>query len=149
MVLRSAYGASIRFGMVDVHTYVDTATETLMVPVMFMRVDAPRANARELHRLLAQRGARLQEIDLQDERVVLRAELHLAHSLGLELEVDALTNGQAHVLAALVRYERAPGDGRYFASFGAGAFTSSSFSCAERTASASESRACGASLSLQ
>lgn len=110
-LLRSAYGDAVRFGLATLHTWVDIARETLMVPVMAVRVEAPRAHARELHRMLVDRGARLQEIDLQEGRVVLRAEVMLARVLGLEMEVDALAEGAAHVVVWLARYERARGEG--------------------------------------
>ena len=110
-LLRSAYGAAVRFGAATVHSYVDTHDETLMVPVMFLRIDAPRVHGRALHRLLRERAARLQEIDLQDERVVLRAELPLAQSLGLALQVHALAGDDAHFVSWLSRYERARADG--------------------------------------
>lgn len=109
-LLRSAYGDAVRFGLATVHTWVDTSRETLMVPLMAVRVEAPRVHAREVHRMLDDRGARVQEVDLQEERVVVRAEVTLARVLGLEMEVDALADGAAHVVVWLARYVRARGD---------------------------------------
>jgi hypothetical protein len=105
LVLRQAYGTSITFGAPTVHTYVDTQSETLMVPVMFLRVDAARRHAHELRELLETREARIQEVDLQRHRVVLRAELPLSRSLGLQSDIGGRTQGQAHVLSWLLRYE--------------------------------------------
>jgi hypothetical protein len=107
LVLRQAYGEAITFGVPAVHTYVDTQAETLMVPVMFLRVDAPRRHAQAVRQLLAGRGAEIQEVDMQRHRVILRGELELARSLGLHHEIGELTEGAAHVLSWLLRYERA------------------------------------------
>jgi hypothetical protein len=83
-VLRQAYGPLVTFGIPTVHTYVDTQSETLMVPVTFLRIDAPRSHAQQLRGLLADRGAEIKEMDLQRQRVVIRAEMELARSLGLQ-----------------------------------------------------------------
>lgn len=109
LVLRQAYGPLVSFGIPTVHSYVDTQAETLMVPVMFLRVDAPRAHARELQQMLQERSAGLREVDLQRDRVVVRAEMELSRSLGLEREIDVLTDGSAHLLSWLVRYQAASG----------------------------------------
>ena len=107
LVLRQAYGSSISFGIAAVHTYVDPDTETVMVPVMFLRVDAPRCHARELQQVLLERSAEMKKADLQRDRVVIRAELELSLALGLERQVDELTQGAAYVLSWLLRYQRA------------------------------------------
>lgn len=107
MVLRQAYGSCIQFGSPIVHTFVDIATETLMVPVIFMRIDAPRRHAANLQELLAARSAKVEELEWQRDRVVLRAELDLARSLGMERQVDLIAGGAAHILSWLLRYEKA------------------------------------------
>lgn len=110
LVLRQAYGSLVTFGETTVHTYVDPREEVLMVPVMFMRIDAARVHAGQLQEILAQRGAALQEIDRQRDRVVLRAEVQLTRALGLHRQLLELTDGTAHVLCWLVGYERAMAD---------------------------------------
>lgn len=107
LVLREAYGSRIAFGRPTVHTWVDHREENLMVPVMFVRIDAPRAHAQALRHMLATRCAAIQNIDLQRDRVVLRAEVELARALGLSREIGELTDGSAHVLSWLMRYARA------------------------------------------
>jgi hypothetical protein len=106
-VLRQAYGSLVTFGIPMVHTYVDPQAETLMVPMMFLRIDAPRSHAQDLRRMLADRCAEIKEMDLQRQRVVVRAEVELARSLGLQGQVDEMTDGRAHMLAWLLRYQRA------------------------------------------
>jgi hypothetical protein len=107
LVLRQAYGALVRFGIPTVHSYLDRQAEALMVPIMFLRVDAPRAHATELQHMLQERDADLREVDLQRDRVVVRAELELSRSLGLERAIEELTDGAVHILSWLVRYDRA------------------------------------------
>ena len=107
LVLRQAYGPLVTFGSPAVHTYVDPREECLMVPVIFLRIDAPRVHARELQQVLAEHGAVLQEVDLQRAGVVLRAEIALSRALGLPRRIGELTDGAAHILSWLIRYERA------------------------------------------
>jgi hypothetical protein len=109
-LLLQAYGSSIAFGIPAVHSYVDCEEEVLMVPVVFLRIDSPRAHAPELQRRLAARRAVMKETDLQRQRVVLRAEMEMSRALGLAGEVGELTDGAAHVLSWLLRYERAASD---------------------------------------
>ena len=106
-LLRQAYGASIGFGTPSVHTYVDAHTGMLMVPVVFMRIDAPRARGPELRNLLEERRARMQEVEMRRDRVVLRAEMQLSRTLDLEDRIASSTGGAAQVLSWLVRYEPA------------------------------------------
>lgn len=105
--LLRAYGCALTFGMPNVHTYVDPQVGAVMVPVMFLRVDAPRSHAHALRQLLADRGAEIKEVDLQRHRVLLRAELEMSRSLGMERAIGELTGGAAHVLSWLLRYQRA------------------------------------------
>jgi hypothetical protein len=112
LVLRQAYGPLVHFGAPTVHTYVDTQAERLMVPVMFVRIDAPRVHAQALLRNLEERCAQLGEVDRQRDRVVVRADLELRHALGLEREVGELTDGAAHILSWLLRYQPAAADWR-------------------------------------
>lgn len=105
-LLRLAYGAMVGFGEPTVHTYVDPADDSLRVPVMFLRVDSPRAHAAEVLRMIKSRPSRLQEVDVKRHRVVLRAELRLASLLGLERRILEATDGSAHVRSWLLRYER-------------------------------------------
>jgi hypothetical protein len=85
---------------------VDTREEVLMVPVMFLRIDAPRCHRAELAALLEARGAALAEVDVQRDRVVLRGELEFAAALGLHREVQELADGSAHFLSWLQGYRR-------------------------------------------
>ena len=107
LVLRQAYGSSISFGIAAVHSYMDPDTQAVMVPVMFLRIDAPRSHARGLQQMLMERCAEMKKVDLQRDRVVIRAELELARALGLERHVGELTEGAAYVLSWLLRYQRA------------------------------------------
>jgi hypothetical protein len=109
-LLRQAYGALVGFGAPTVHTYVDPQAGCLMVPVMFLRVEAPRAYACELLRIVEGRCARVQEVDVQKHRVVLRAEIRLANLIGLERAIVEATGGAAHILCWLLRYEAAGAD---------------------------------------
>jgi hypothetical protein len=106
-VLRQAYGPLIQFGMPSVHTIVDAGTGTLMVPVVFMRIDAPRRASDPLQQLLAARSATRVEVEVQRERVILRAELDLRKSLGLEQQVTQAAGDTTHILSWLVRYQKA------------------------------------------
>lgn len=105
-VLRQAYGDAIRFGGVTVHSYVDEQSDQVMIPILFMRLDAPRAHAKALMGLLAERAITTQEVDMQRDRVVIRAEVPLSRLLGLERLVAALTDGAAHTMSWLLRYGR-------------------------------------------
>jgi hypothetical protein len=106
-VLQQAYGPCIAFGAPTVHSFVDIGTETLMVPVIFMRIDAPRSHARELRELLTARCAKMGEVEQQRERVVFRLEMTVSRSLGAEREILDVCRGAAHILTWLLRYERA------------------------------------------
>jgi hypothetical protein len=105
LILQQAYGDHLLFESPFVHTYVDPVHETLMVPVMFLRIDAPRVHAPALIQRLKERGAVPQKTDIQRKRVVLRAEVRLAELLGFAREVLELTDGSAQVLGWLLRYE--------------------------------------------
>ena len=111
-VLRQAYGALISFGEPTVHSYLDPATSTRMVPTMFLRLAAPRDHAPALLQRLKERGANLQEVELEAGRAVMRAEIRLADLLGFERELEELTGDAAQVLCWLLRYgPAAPGPG--------------------------------------
>jgi hypothetical protein len=107
LVLRQAYGSLVQFGIPTVHTYVDTVAEVLMVPVMFLRVDAPRGHMQELLAVLEERSAQAREVEVQRDRVVIRVELPFTRALGLLHAIEQLTDGAAQVLSWLLRYERA------------------------------------------
>ncbi|QJW83390.1 universal stress protein [Ramlibacter terrae] len=82
LALRQAYGERVRFGAVTVHSEVDPATGALLAPLMFLRIDTPRAHRPALLQLLRERGVAAHDIDAQRDRVVLRAEVPLARLLG-------------------------------------------------------------------
>ena len=103
-VLRQAYGELVVFGAPSVHTYLDAPTQAVMVPVMFLRIDAPRAHLKELLALLQARAADQKQVDVQRARVVIRAEVELARALGLQRQVQEATDGAAHSLCWLSGY---------------------------------------------
>lgn len=109
-LLHRTYGDLITFRPATVHTYVDAQAGTLMVPIMFVRIDAPRRHMHDLLQLLKALTASVKESAVQRDRAVLRAELEFARAFGLERQVEELTDGSAHVLSWLLRYQRpAPG----------------------------------------
>ena len=108
-LLRQVYGASITFAGPTVHTLLDHASGTVLVPMMFLHIDAPRACRKDLLQLLARRSADEGAITLERQRVVVRAELPLARLIGVERDVLERTDGAAQVLCWLARYGPAPG----------------------------------------
>ena len=108
VVLRHAYGQSIGFEPPTVHRVIDHATGTILVPMMFLRVDAPRAFRRELLQILAERSTGPSEITMQRNRMVVRAESPLAGLIGLERHILERTDGAAHILCWLSRYSPDP-----------------------------------------
>jgi hypothetical protein len=107
-VLRQAYGEAIAFGRPTVHTLVERASGAVLVPLMFLRIDAPRAYRQELLRMPALSCAQQADVTLQRDRIVLRAERPLAQLVGLEREVLECTDGAAQVLCWLARYGPVP-----------------------------------------
>jgi hypothetical protein len=107
VVLRHAYGSSIDFGAPRVHHVIDHATGMILVPIMFLRVDAPRAYRQELLQILLQRSQASAISTLRD-RVVVRTESPLAALIGLERQILDRTNGAAQILCGLSRYSPAP-----------------------------------------
>ena len=107
LVLQQAYGERVAFAEPVVHTWVDPIEETLMVSARCPRVDAPKVHAQVLTDALRQRQAEVQDVEVQRNRVVVRAAVRLADLLGFEQEALAATDGSAHVLAWLVGYESA------------------------------------------
>ena len=108
-MLRRAYGPLVRFGEPNVHTYLDAKAGGLMVPVVYLRIDAPRSHWQDLLQLLADRCAQSKQADLQRHRVIVRAELELSRAIGVTREIGELTDGAAHVLSWLLRYQPANG----------------------------------------
>jgi hypothetical protein len=108
LILEQVYGDLLVFENATVHTYMDAARKTSMVPVMFLRIDAPKAHADALIQRLRDRGAAPQETDIERKRVVLRAEVPLADLLGFGKEVLECTDGSAQVLTWLLRYQANP-----------------------------------------
>jgi hypothetical protein len=88
LLLQQAYGDFLVFENASAHTYTDPVLKTVMVPVMFARIDAPRAHAHTLIQRLKDRGA-----------------APLAGLLGFGKEVLDLTNGSAQLLTWLLRYQ--------------------------------------------
>jgi hypothetical protein len=97
-------GTPLAFGEPEAHRYVDPLSGSPMEPLMFVRVDAPLARWELLAQDLCSRGARLQEVELQARRSVLRAQAALGRLLGFS-DAAAATAGEVHVSMWLVRYE--------------------------------------------
>lgn len=106
-VLRHAYGSSIDFGTPSVHRVIDHATGTILMPMMFLRIDAPRAYRKALLQMLVQRSAQAGEIATRRDRIVVRTESPLACLIGLERQVLERTDGTARILCWLSRYSPA------------------------------------------
>lgn len=107
VALRQAYGERVRFGPVTVHAEADPATGGWLLPVMFLRIDVPRAHRHALLDLLRERGIGTQDVDVRRDRAVVRAEAPLPRLLGLERRVGELTDGSAHTMCWLLRYAAA------------------------------------------
>ena len=108
-MLRRTYGDLVRFGEPNVHSWVDAAAGHVMLPQVYLRIDASRSHARELLKLLEDRGAHERQADLQRHRVIVRSEMPLARSLGITREIGEVTDGAAHVMSWLLRYEATKG----------------------------------------
>ncbi|MCE3270959.1 MAG: hypothetical protein K0S57_1356 [Ramlibacter sp.] len=106
-MLGRAYGALVTFGEPGVHTWLDAEAGALMVPVVYLRIDAPRSHWQDLLQLLADRSAQSKQADLQRRRVVVRAEMELSRSMGVTRQVGEVTDGAAQVLSWLTRYQPA------------------------------------------
>jgi translation elongation factor EF-G len=109
LVLKQAFGSLVAFGEPTVHTYVDGGEA--MVPVMLVRVDAPRAHAAALLARLSARRAVIDDAEARPGRMVVRAAARLSDLLGFHREFLELTEGSGHVLCWLDRYERVDGFG--------------------------------------
>jgi hypothetical protein len=108
VVLRHACGSSIEFETPSVHRVIDHATGTILVPIMFLRIDAPRAYRQELLQMLVQRSAQAGEIATKRDRIVVRMESPLACLIGLERQILEGTDGAAQIMCWLSRYSPAP-----------------------------------------
>jgi hypothetical protein len=104
VVLRHAYGSAIGFGEPSVHRVIDHATGTIMVPMMLLHIDAPRAYRRELLQMFAQRSLKADEVAIKRQRIVVRTQSPLAGLIGVERQVLEGTDGAAQVLCWLSRY---------------------------------------------
>ena len=107
-----APGAVPTFGAIQAHSYVDPHSGEEMEPLVFVYVDAPRPQWQRLSEDLRSRGARMHEVEMQANRVVLRAQLALRRLLGFGGDALAATGGGVHVATWLVRYEPAATHGR-------------------------------------
>lgn len=96
--------APVAFDAPRAHRYTDAHSGRTLEPLMFVRIDAPKAQWGRLADDLRSRGARLHEVEMQAHRVVLRAQAPLARLLGLADRVHAATGGAAAVRMSLVRY---------------------------------------------
>lgn len=110
-VLRQAYGAAIHFEAPTAHRVIDHASGATLVPMMSVRVDAPRVFKQDLLQILAERSTPPGEVALHCDRMVLRAESPLPALIGLEGQVLERTRGAGHVVCWLARYRPATGLG--------------------------------------
>jgi len=101
-------GTALAFGAAEAHRYRDERSGVTLAPLMFVRVDTPHARWQRLEQDLRSRGARLQEVELQARRTVLRAQAALERLLGFSEAAAAATGGGAHVSMWLARYEPLP-----------------------------------------
>lgn len=106
-IIAAAHGDNVISREAEVHTFLDPALGTVVEPVMFLRIKAPRGYTSSVVDDLKQRGVRILEEDLQRYHVVIRGEGPLAGLLGYERELQALTNGSAAMWNWLLRYEAA------------------------------------------
>jgi hypothetical protein len=111
LVLRQAYGTSIDFGTPTIHRVIDHASGRILVPMMFLRVDAPRAFRHELLQIFAERSTRPGQVDVQRHRVRVCMESPLARLIGVERQILECTDGAADVLCWLARYGHAADGG--------------------------------------
>lgn len=102
-----AHRGAVRFGPPTVHTYLCPLRRVPMEPLMFVKVNARREHLDPILHELRARGARMQEVELQGRRVILRAEARLPALLGFEDVVLSISTHSAQVFAWLVRYEAA------------------------------------------
>lgn len=93
------------------HAGVEARAGAPAVPIMFLRIDAPRAHAHQLLQLLKERSVEAQQIEHPRDRVVMRAELPLSKLVGLERLAAEATDGAAHTMCWLLRYGAAPPHG--------------------------------------
>ena len=102
-LIRQVHGGRIALGATSVHTFVDASGQRVE-PVMFTRVSAGRNHVVPLLEIFKDRGADVQEVELQCDRSVIRAEAPLGRLIGSVDAVQELTAGQAHFLSWLARY---------------------------------------------
>ncbi len=104
-LVAAALGASARFGTPRAHCAVRGHDGARLQPVMYVRVQVPRAHAAHVREELARRGARLVEADPQGDRFVLRAEAPLAALIGYRKFLQDTTNARFELWSWLARYE--------------------------------------------
>lgn len=109
-LLTANYGDAIAFGEPRVHAWTDVAGGPPRVPFMFVRLDAPRAFNVALAEALRQRGAQVQEVVPQRDRVVIRAVAALSGLMGFERAVLARWGESVQVLCWLLHYAPLPDD---------------------------------------
>jgi hypothetical protein len=105
--VRHAHRGAVRFAQPVVHTYVDPVRGLSLQPLMFVKVNARREHLEPVMRMLRSRAARVQDVELQGQRAIVRAEIQLASLLGFEDAVLSLTARSAQVFTWLVRYDAA------------------------------------------
>lgn len=106
--LAGCYGDSITFGKSRVHAWTDVAGGPPRVPFMFVRLDAPRDFNAALAEALRQRGAQVQELVPQRDRVVIRAVAAMSALMGFERAVLARWGESVQVLCWLLHYAPLP-----------------------------------------
>ena len=100
----AAHPGQVRFGEPRIHAYLDPHRQLPMEPLMAVKVNARREHLEPVLRELRARG-RMQEVELQRGKVVLRAQVRLAALLGFEDVARAISVDSAQVFSWLIRYE--------------------------------------------
>ncbi|GAB3757547.1 hypothetical protein GCM10028796_01850 [Ramlibacter monticola] len=109
VAVRDAHRGAVRFAEPVVHTYVDPLRGVSLEPLMFVKVNGRRERLDPLTQMLRSRGARVQDVELQKRRAIVRAEIPLASLLGFEEALLSGTDHSAQVFTWLVRYDLASG----------------------------------------
>lgn len=101
-VLRDAFGSGVRFGAPSVRLrYADGWQQ----PIMGFRVAATAADLPRIESGLAQRGAKIADIERRNDDAVVRGQAPLARLLGYPRALRRLSAGRAHATFWLSHYE--------------------------------------------
>jgi hypothetical protein len=104
-VIQTAHQGEVRFDAPHVHAHVDPRLRVPMEPLMFVKVNARREHMDAVLTQLRSRGARMQDVELEAGRVIVRAEALLRALIGFDAAVREIGAGSAQVFSWLVRYQ--------------------------------------------